>query len=356
MKKEFDIKELESCGEFLTLETPYGNPWPAVEKLNTPVTPRENFLLFLDKKPFYWVPDLLLDANWIMPNMIPDNLACGFSGGLDNFGVKWIADESCPELPAFVEPGFKLIDDIQDWEKLSWPEIDSWDWEETAKDYVENHDNGRLNIAIMQFSAWERIIAIMRFEEAAVSLIADPENTHAFFDRLLEVNLKMIENMKEYFDCDAVYVHDDWGAQRSPFFSGAMLDEFLISHHRKLAEKAHSLGVEYILHSCGNITSFVPYMIDAGIDMWEFNFEAVRETIEETIKKYGDQIRFSGPFGFVDPLPTDDEENKKAIEEIYKKYASTGACAISNTDQTPHDYDMRRYCYELARKTANAIF
>lgn len=350
----FNPNELNGLGLYPTAGTNYGDPQFPVEKLQTPITPKENYLNFLEHKSFAWVPCTAYDINYIYPDAVPDNVACGYEGGIDAFGVKWVANPSNPWLPSFVEPGFTLLEDIADWEKLEWPDPDEWDWEGNAKLY-ECLDHSRVNWGIMLTSNWERMIDIMGFENAAMALLDDPESCHAFLDRLLTYNLKLIEKMHTYYHLDVILVHDDWGSQKAPFFSEAIIREFFMPNLKAQVEKAHSLGMKYVHHSCGNITSLVPVMIECGVDIWQFNYEAVKGTILDTIRTYGDKICFEGCFGFVEPLPEDDEEFLKAARQYYETFGKTGACTVGFYELRERPFDLRKVCYQYGRETAENL-
>ena len=346
---EFALKELEVIGEYPTVGTYYGYEQPVVSKLNTPITPRKNFELFFSRKPFCWVPDIMSDVNYVYPYLMPDNLACSFEGGFDAFGVKWIPDTSCPDLPSFVEPGFVKMPDIENWRDLAWPDIENWDWEGGSKEYKEKLDKDRWNCGIMLSGQFERMISLMTFASAAEALIMDPDNVHAFLDKLLEYNIKILEHYKKYLDVDMVIFHDDWGAQKAPFFSGEMVEEFFVPRLKKLVDRAHSLGVIFELHSCGNITSFVPYMIEAGVDIWQYNTTAVLDTVEDTIRVYGDRIQFESDL-------FTEAETKEGIQtdvdDLHKRFSVNGASATTIWVPPVEGIDMRGFMYQKSREFA----
>lgn len=124
---KFNKDELKVVGNFPKVEGDFTNvPGVFDTKLNTPITPKENWDRFFKRQNPLWIPDGTYDVNFMSPYNIPDCKASSFIGGYDSFGVKWIPDESCPELPAFVEPGFVVLDDIENWRDMKWPDVDSW--------------------------------------------------------------------------------------------------------------------------------------------------------------------------------------------------------------------------------------
>lgn len=125
-KKEENLcGEMQSRGMYASEGLWYGAPYMPVERLSQPVTPRENLLRYYRGEKYYWMPDIVSDQVDITPSCNPDVDASDFEGGYDAFGVKWIPVEG-GMLPAFVEPGFILLEDIADWKSLKWPEPDDW--------------------------------------------------------------------------------------------------------------------------------------------------------------------------------------------------------------------------------------
>lgn len=351
MSIQFSKNELESKGIYPTAGLNYGYEFFPTEILSTPVTPKENFLAYLNREPACWIPDQANETNYVMPSMIADNIAQGPNGGIDTFGVVWVPDTSCPDLPAFIKPGFKLCGDIENWkEDIPWPDVDSWDWEAIRKEYsVLSHD--RASVGSLQAGLFERMTMIFTFEDAAAYLLTEPELVHEFLDKLTDYNISVIKHLKEYCDIDIVFFHDDWGAQRSPLFSPDVVKEFFVPCFKRMTNCAHELGLKFIHHSCGRNYTLVPLMIECGSDVWNLQIEANEDELMHVIEEYGDKILFDIYYGCGKPLPENDEECKKFIIEKYETFGKTGRCSIGFMDSCENrGFDLRRFAYEQARK------
>lgn len=353
MYKPFDKRELRTIGQYPVVESDtFTFPGVFTDKLDTPITPRENFDLFFDRKGPLWVPDVTTDLNFQYPAVIPDSIACGWSGGLDAFGCKWVPDISAPDLPSFPEPGNIMLKDIADWRELKWPDPDEWDWEKAEEEH-KVLDPDRPIAVFLWSSLFERMITLMGFENAAMSFIEDPDSTHDFIRRLQDYNIDLIEHVKKYLHADIIVMSDDWSSQKAPFFSTGIAEEFLAPHVQALAQRTHELGMHFMHHCCGNSSAFVPIMIDEGVDWWQYNYEAVKDNIRETIEKYGDRILFDGYPGYVKPLPDDDEEFKEESRRLYHELAHTmhSSFTITNLKEN-RGFDVRKFTYQLAREEA----
>jgi hypothetical protein len=349
--REFNREiELHIIGEFKTVGTWYGYPFPKGDqkKLATPITPKNNIKLFYERKHPYWVPNSMADCNVIYPDIIPDNLACGFDGGIDSFGVDWV---SCGnELPSMVKPGNPKLKHIADWRTLKWPDIDEWDWEGSAQLY-KDLDTDRLNRGIMLTGMFERMISLLDFGNAAISLIKDQESVIDFLNKLTDYNLSILEHYKKYYNVDEIVFHDDWGAQNAPIFSRETAQALFIPQLKKLTDKAHELKIYFVFHSCGSGSCFIPDMIDAGVDMWQLQINA-NPQILKTVEKYGGKILFEGYDEIASTLT--DEQVKNQISRTLKTYCSKSNFQYAFNDLSENrDFDLRKFLYTESRKVLN---
>ena len=77
----------------------------------------------------------------------------------------------------------------------------------------------------------------------------------------------MLTRAKMELDLDAVWTSDDIGTQTSAFFSLEIFQTFFKPYYQELIEHAHSLGMHFWLHTCGNVRSFIPDLIEIGLDV-----------------------------------------------------------------------------------------
>lgn len=220
-----------------------------------------------------------------------------------------------------VKPGNPMLEDLDGWQdKVVFPDIEAWDWEGSA---AENNQWLEESGKFVQFwifnGLFERMIAFLDFENAAMALIDEEqeEDVHSFLDAMADFYCKIIRKVAKHFPAvDCIYFHDDWGAQRAPFFSIDTNREMIAPHLKKIVDCCHELGLYFDLHSCGKTEAMAPVMIECGIDMWcgqplndKYNL----------IKTVGDQIfigmhePFSGPGAR--PVPESDEEMYAIINE-----------------------------------------
>lgn len=296
-KIPFNSKELEKAGEYFQIPGPGTLP-----KYSFPIAPRENFLRAVKERDPLWIPDYY-DLTTLCPACYPDSIARGFvmgpesfdymdddkKGGKDMFGIDWVYVPVAGG--SMVEPGNPTLEDMNDWrEKVTMPDVDSWDWAGSKEKFDEflKEDDG-VRVLWIFTGLFERLIALLDFENAALALVDEDqeEAVHSFFSELCGVYEKMIKHYKEDFDADIIYFHDDWGAQKSPFFSLEVCMEFIVPYLKRIVDYTHSLGILFEMHSCGMNDMLVPAYLEAGVDLWapqqQNDFDKIIEMVDGKI-------------------------------------------------------------------------
>lgn len=294
------------------------------------LTPRENFKRALHNDNPEWLP-LTSEELMFCPRIIPDNIARGWVreaneytgpvGGKDMFGIEWIYVDSVggsmedPDKP-------HILSDISEWrDKVVFPDMDSWNWKGSA---VENKDflnTDRLIVSWVFTGMFERLISFLGFEDSLVALIDEDqqEDTMALFQALADHYKGLIARMKKYYNIDAVYFHDDWGAQKAPFFSADTCSKVIAPYIKQIVDFCHENDLIFYFHCCGKNEMLVPVMIECGIDCW--CGQPINDK-EYLIKNYGNQI-FIGihaPFGPAKPVPDDEDKITAAIDTFLEPY------------------------------------
>ena len=301
-----------------------------------PVTAGENMLrAIFDKAPVF-MPNYryFLGFN---PRIFPDAEARASirdggepkvhpEGFPDMFGITWVFVEVAGG--SMVKPGAPLLSTMNEWkEKVVWPDIDSWDWEgqkALSREFVADPE-----LAVMPTiytGYFERMISMMDFEGAAMALIDEDQQkaVHEFLDKLADLYCRMIDKFVEHFSIRGICVHDDWGSQRSPFFSLETARNIFVPHLRTVVDHAHAKGLFYDMHSCGHIESIFPAIVEAGVDSWagqEMNDKAAM------YREYGKDILI----GVETPDISEDmprDEVRRVAKEYVDAYMVPGAPAM----------------------------
>jgi uroporphyrinogen decarboxylase len=74
---------------------------------------------------------------------------------------------------------------------------------------------------------------------------------------------------------DGIMIGEDMGTQTGLLFSPAMFREYFKPMYTRLMAIAHDYGMKVLMHSCGQNWAIVPDLLDAGVDVFQFDQPAV---------------------------------------------------------------------------------
>ena len=332
MIPKFDPKELKVKGEY-----PGFIGRPSTPIYDFPVLPKEAYVAAIKRQPILQ----LTGAEWttFAPQAYPDNVARAFIfeavpldpakyGGKDMFGIEW---EYVPVTGgSMVKPGNPLLSNANEWvEKVVWPDVDSWDFTESAKANKERLNDGRFHNFWILNGYFERLISFMDFEGAAIAMIDDDQKDaiKALFEKLTDLYIKIVDKFIEYYHAEGFNINDDWGSQIAPFFSPATAMEMCVPAMKRLTDHIHSRGCYVDLHSCGKIERQVPAMIAAGFDSW---YGMKMNDTQMLYEKYADKIMIGVMPDQYDPETASEEEQRAAAAKFVEKFCQPGKAATVN--------------------------
>jgi len=294
------------------------------------VTRRENYLRFLRRQDPVDIPDSRRDVNqlgmWALNErgpMDPENPM--INEGVDWFGVTW---KYVPEAGApMVDPDVPaVLEDICDWrEVVKFPNLDEVDFKAIAKLELAqpNYDPDKLNYVVLPYGCFERLHALMGMENACCALLEEPEECAAFFERVMDYKIDLLTRLLDAYPIDVVEFSDDWGHQRSTFFSLDVLRTLIKPQMKRIAAFCDERDIPLLLHSCGKVETFIPDIIDMGIKHWT-SCQCVND-VEGIIRKYGDKITCTGGMDLFKAMRVTDEERDRIIRERIDTLCPGGA-------------------------------
>lgn len=141
-------------------------------------------------------------------------------------------------------------------------------------------------------------------------------------DQLKIVGRKLLEFYKVIVDryaalgFDGIFTSDDLGHQTGPMMSPGIFEELYFPLYKEYADYVHSKGMHLFLHSCGDNTKLMEFLIEAGIDVFHPVQKGCMDEIE-TAKKYGNRMTFLVGIDVQHLLPEGSkEEVRKGVLEI----------------------------------------
>jgi Uroporphyrinogen-III decarboxylase len=308
------------------------------------------------KKPLWLLSGV--EQRLFSPKCNPDNIARAFvfdgtntppTGGADMFGIEW---EYVPAVGgSMVRPGKPFIEDANElYEKVQWPDIDSWDWEGCAKANAEYLSGDNYIVAWFLNGWYERLISFMDFQNAIVAMIDEDQMDAVkdFFDKLSDLYIRIFDKYLTYFpQIDGFCIHDDWGSQKETFFSPGVVNEMIVPYMKRVTDFLHSKGKFCELHSCGQILKQVPNMIEAGWDAW--SPQAMNDT-HKIYELYGDKIIIAVIPEMYDPEKATEDEQRAYAKKFVDQFCNPAKpCMVSFYGAPIMTPAYREELYKLSR-------
>jgi uroporphyrinogen decarboxylase len=163
---------------------------------------------------------------------------------------------------------------------------------------------------------------LRRMEQYLMDLLLEREKISVLHDRIDALIKTQMKHMSEA-GADSVMFAEDWGTQTQTLISPTLWREEFKPRFVELCSYAHSLGLKMFMHSCGKITSIIPDLIEAGVDLFQFDQPRIHgiDTLQE-MQELGD-VTFWCPVDIQTTLQTKDglriqQEASEMIEKLWR--------------------------------------
>lgn len=279
------------------------------------MTERENALRVINHTgTAEWIPysgdcyDIINPASVVRERPAP-----GTGSGYDWFGCWWEFD---PELMGYSPiPGKHPVTDITLWrEQVHFPNLEEINWENAKNDIAHLNREEKCSLFFWESGPWERVHALVGFEEALVALYEEPEAVLELIEAITDYKLKCLEYIAEYYKPDMILNLDDAGHQQGAFMSTDMYREFILPSEVRIGNAVREYGIIYAQHSCGKIDTFFGDILESKPATFAGLFAPYNDIIAVE-EKYADLFVVDGGLNN-QLLLTADTTDEEIIQEI----------------------------------------
>ena len=184
-----------------------------------------------------------------------------------------------------------------------------------------------------------------------IAMLEEPEFVQDMFNTYLESCMALHQKIFDAgYHMDEVRWPDDMGYKGTTFFSPELYRELVKPYHSRAAQWAHEHNMVARLHSCGNIMSLVPDIVDAGIDALNpLEIKAGMDPIWLK-KNFGDKLVFHGGINAV--LWEDTDQVIAEIDRLVPVLKENGGYIFASDHSIPNSVSfetMKKVVEEFKR-------
>jgi len=144
---------------------------------------------------------------------------------------------------------------------------DRINWKYIEKEYKKAIDEDHYKMAGFWFGFDVTHSWMVGTETLLIAMLEEPEWCSEMFNFGLDMCIGHFELLWEKgYKFDAITWPDDMGFKHSQFFSLNTYRELLKPVHKRAIDWAKSKGIKSMMHSCGDITPFIPELVEIGLD------------------------------------------------------------------------------------------
>ncbi len=248
----------------------------------------------------------------------------------DQFGVEW--DRSVDKDIGVVCNQLITPENIDDFE---FPDPDDPSRYNKYEKIVQT-DKDNFYIVNHGFSLFERAWTLAGMENIFMYMISDKNFVNSLLDKILDFNLKIIENVCAH-NIDAMMFGDDWGQQTGLLMGPDLWREFIKPRVKQMYQLVKSKNKFVFIHSCGKVQEVFPDLSECGLDV--FNpFQPEVMDVFEMKKKYGSDLSFYGGISIQKSLPyATVSQVKDEVRQLLDVVGKNGGYIAAPSHSIPRD-------------------
>ncbi len=213
---------------------------------------------------------------------------------------------------------------VEEIEAYNWPNADEISFESLTANRLKNPD--KATIAHITHGGYFKATHLRGMENFMLDLAMNEEIAAKIIEKVTDYLFASIERLcTEAGDTfDVFYMADDFCTSNGPMFSPDMFCQYVKPYLSKIADLVHQHDKKFLLHVCGAVRPFLPFIIEAGVDVLEpIQTSAHGMGVEGLKRDFGDDLCFYGSIDLINVLSTGTPEQVR--EEVLKNFNILGA-------------------------------
>jgi len=172
-----------------------------------------------------------------------------------------------------------------------------------AREVFQDPANDRFRIGGLPGFPFNVARKMRRLDQFLMDLLLEQEKVAILLRRIEDLLAEMIVQYAEA-GADAVMFPEDWGTQKGLMIRPDTWRKVFKPGFERLCTVAHDHGIKVFMHSCGKTTVIIPDLIEAGIDVLQFDQPQLHGL--DKLAEFHGQITFWCPVDIQTTLQTQD--------------------------------------------------
>lgn len=249
--------------------------------------------------------------------------------------------------PEFLDYKVDTPEEWEDCKKRMIPSRDRVDWDYLANIYPKWQSEGEWISAGFWFGFDVTHSWMSGTETILIAMMEEPDWVKDIFNTYLDMCIAQFDMIWDAgYRFDEIYWPDDMGYKNTTFFSPALYQETLKPIHKRAVDWAHNKGIYAHLHSCGDVMTLVPDLIDIGIDALNpLEVKAGMDSVKLK-QQYGDKLVLHGGVNAV--LWDDIDAITAEIEHLVPILKQNGGYIFSSDHSIPNSVSLENFKHIVA--------
>ena len=236
----------------------------------------------------------------------------------------------------------------------SWELLESWnppeiDMEFDAKSRNDTfHNNDKYVITGIPFAIFSSLRDCRKMGNALMDTLLEPDYVRLFLDKIINLAVTILDKIYKK-GVNGIMIADDLGTQIDLFFSPDTFRDLFLPYYKKLVDETHNRGMDFFLHSCGMVYDIVGDLVDAGVDVFQFD-QPELSGCEVWAREFGQRAVFHCPVDIQKIMITG---NRQLIEQgaldMVNQFKKYGGSLIAKDYPTWWDIDVKEEWAQWAR-------
>ncbi len=225
-------------------------------------------------------------------------------------------------------------------------------WSEAVEKYGRLYATGRYML-FLAYGPWEQMWRLRGMEDLLVDVAGDPDWIAEMAATYQELVLAILGRCFELgMKPDGFFLVEDLGSNKATLMSPATWRRLLKPHVARLGAFLQEHGVDFWMHSCGNVRALVDDLVECGLNVLDPLQVAAGFEAEDVRQRYGRRLALHGNISVAGLLGS--RETLQAELQRKIPLAREGGYIFHSDHSVPPQVSLAQY--EWALETARSIF